>query len=193
MRSLVLATLLIAAPGFAQSTSDQVSTAENAPSPPNETTVTNVAEPQPIIVRRDTPVELMATKEISTADVQPGDSFRLRLNKPIALQKDEVIPVGTWAYGQVLEAADSGGLGKSGKMLVQLSHLEFRGLKIPLDGKMAVEGSGAGSAGAAFIFSGVAGLFHRGNNAKIKAGEIVHSFVLEDIELPLASSSGSAQ
>jgi hypothetical protein len=54
---------------------------------------------------------------------------------------------------------------------------------IPIDGRISSEGSGAGSAGAAVIFSGIAGLFHRGNNAKIKAGEIVNAFVAEDTVL----------
>ena len=37
---------------------------------------------------------------------------------------------------------------------------------------------------AAIVLSGLVGLFHRGNNAKIKAGEIITGFVAEDVMLP---------
>lgn len=139
----------------------------------------------PTIVRIDTPVELMATKEVSTADVTAGTRFKLRLNKPVVVTEGLIIPVGTWAHGEVVSASDSGGLGKSGKMTARLLYLEFGANKIPLEGEISTKGNGAGSAGAAVIFAGVAGLFHRGNNAKIKAGEIINAFVAQDTTLVL--------
>ena len=139
----------------------------------------------PAVIRIDTPVELMATKEVSTADVTAGTRFKLRLNKPVTVADGQTIPVGTWAHGEVVSAIDSGGLGKSGKMTARLLYLEYGANKIPLEGEISTKGNGAGSAGAAVIFAGVAGLFHRGNNAKIKAGEIVNAFVAEDTILVL--------
>ncbi|RDV06245.1 hypothetical protein DXH95_02065 [Sphingorhabdus pulchriflava] len=127
----------------------------------------------------------MATKEVSTADVTAGTRFKLRLNKPVIIAEGLTIPVGTWAHGEVVSATDSGGLGKSGKMSARLLYLEYGSNKIPLEGEISTKGTGAGSAGAAVIFAGVAGLFHRGNNAKIKAGEIINAFVAQDTTLVL--------
>ncbi len=137
------------------------------------------------IIRRDTPIELMATKEVSTADVTAGTKFRLRLNKPVKVDDKLTIPVGTWAHGEVVSASDSGGLGKSGEMQARLLYLEYGSNRIPLEGQVSAKGTGAGSAGAAIIFAGVAGLFHRGNNAKIKAGELINAFVAEDTGLQI--------
>lgn len=158
------------------------------PTPPSTEAIATTATelpPAPVIVRRDTPLELLATKEVSTADVVAGTRFKLRLNKPVAVNEGLIIPVGTWAVGEVLIARDSGGLGKSGQMTAQLLYLEYGANRIPLEGQISARGTGAGSAGAAIIFAGVTGLFHRGNNAKIKAGEIVNAFVAEDTPLVL--------
>lgn len=148
------------------------------------TGATSVAQPAPApTVKRDTPLELMATKEVSTANATAGTRFKLRLNKPVIVDGATTIPVGTWAHGEVVTATDAGGLGKSGKMTARLLYLEHGGIQIPIDGRVNAKGHGAGSAGAAVFFTGIAGLFHRGNNARIKAGEIVNAFVAEDTAL----------
>jgi hypothetical protein len=162
------------------------------PSPEPATPVAVVASDAQTIVKRDTPVEMMATKEITTADAVPGTKFKLRLNKPIIVDANTTIPVGAIAHGEVITASDSGGLGKSGKMTARLLYLEYGNTKIPLEGELSAKGTGAGSAVAAVIFSGLAGLFHRGNNAKIKAGEIINAFVSEDTPLTADATAAPA-
>lgn len=144
------------------------------------------AEGQPVLIAQDTPVELMAMTEVSTAKAKPGSPIKLRVNKPIEIDGKVVVPVGTPAFGEVLEARDSGGLGKSGKMTAKLVRIQFGAVAIPLEGEMAAKGTGSGSAGVATLLAGPLGLFHRGNNAKIKAGEIIVGFVSEDTHLPVA-------
>lgn len=137
-------------------------------------------------IPRDTPVELMAPREISTADASAGDIFKLRVNKAITVDGRTVVPVGTLAFGQVVSARDSGGLGKSGRMTATLRYIQLGAAEIPLEGETSAKGTGAGSAGVAILFTGLAGFFHRGNNAKIKAGEILVGFVAADTALDLS-------
>lgn len=173
-RSVTLAFCLCATAAFAhQDISGAVATETTPSAQPNART----------LIKRDTPLELLATKEVSTNDVMAGSRFKLRLNKPVIVDSATTIPVGTWAHGEVISASDAGRLGRSGKMTAQLLYLEYNGVQIPIDGSISAEGSGASSAGAAMILSGLAGLFYRGNNAKIKAGEIVNAFVAEDTVL----------
>jgi hypothetical protein len=136
---------------------------------------------------RDTPLELMATKEITTATAKPGMPFKVRVNKPVMQGNRIIIPVGSWAYGEVVTATDAGGLGKSGKMTARLTYLALGDAKIALDGRLDSKGTGSGSAGVAVLIVGITGLFHRGNNAKIKAGEIINAFTSEDVLLDLAA------
>lgn len=141
-----------------------------------------------VTIKRDTPVELMAYSEISTADSTPGKRFKLLLNQPITVGGRIIAPKGTIGYGEVTSAEDSGGLGKSGRMTARLLYLKLGDVEIPLEGEASEKGTGAGSAGVAILFTGIVGLFHRGNNAKIKAGEILTGFVAQDVALDLAST-----
>jgi hypothetical protein len=141
-----------------------------------------------VTIKRDTPVELMAYSEVSTADSTPGKRFKLLLNQPITVAGKIIAPKGSLAYGEVTSAQDSGGLGKSGRMTAKLLYLKLGDVEIPLEGETSEKGTGAGSAGLAILFTGWAGFFHRGNNAKIKAGEILTGYIAEDVSLDLASA-----
>jgi hypothetical protein len=119
--------------------------------------------------------------------------FKLRVNRAIELGGRIVVPVGTPAFGQVISASESGGLGKSGLMTAKLLAIRLGTLEIPLEGELSAKGTGAGSAGVAVLFTGWVGLFHRGNNAKIKAGEILTGYVARDTPLPSDVLRGPGQ
>jgi hypothetical protein len=148
------------------------------------------ATPAPMLVAlpRDTPVELIATREVSTADAKPGTPIKLQVRRPVLIGDRAVIPAGTPAWGEVVTATDAGGLGKSGKMTARLKHIQLGEVAIPIDGEISSKGR-AGSVAGAVLTGGLVGLFHRGNNAKIKAGEIVSSFVAEDIVLDFSGTA----
>ncbi len=154
------------------------------------------ALPAGILLAQDTPIELMAPTEVTTDKARAGTRFKLRVNRAVEAGGRVIIPVGTPAYGEVITASDSGGLGKSGKMTARLLYLELGEVRIPLEGEMSAKGTGAGSAAVATGLMALAnpltawvGLFHRGNNAKIKAGEILAGFVREDVLLDLESGA----
>jgi hypothetical protein len=141
---------------------------------------------QTIVLKQDTPVELIATAEVTTATAKPGTVFKLQVNRAIDVDGRKIVPVGTPAFGEVTAAKDSGGLGKTGKMTARLLRIQLGDAEIPIEGELSAKGTGAGSAGVAILLTGVAGLFHRGNNAKIKAGEILTGFVAEDVMLEMS-------
>ena len=168
--------------------------AQTAPGPtessaPAATTGTPAPVSSLVVIKRDTPIELIATKEVSTATVAAGSRFTLSVNKPLVLENRTVIPWGTRAIGEVTTASSSGGLGVTGKMTARLLYLQLGDAQIKLQGDVTEKGQGAGSAGVAILLSGWAGIFHRGNNAKIKAGEIVTAFVDEDVTLDVSGSA----
>lgn len=141
----------------------------------------------PVVLKKDTPVELMSFSEVSTADSTPGKRFKLILNKPIIIDGKVVAPKGSVAFGEVTSAEESGSLGKSGRMTAKILFLRLGDVDIPLEGQTTTKGTGAGSAGVAVLFTGWVGLFHRGNNAKIKAGELMTAFIAEDVALDLTT------
>ncbi|MFS2108450.1 hypothetical protein ACCC88_02090 [Sphingomonas sp. Sphisp140] len=148
------------------------------------TPVAAVTAPAALLVTlpRDTPVELIATREVSTANAKPGTPIKLQVRSAVLIGGRTVIPAGTPAWGEVVTASDAGGLGKSGKMTARLKHVQLGEVEIPLDGEISSKGR-KGSVAGAVLSGGLMGLFHRGNNAKIKAGEVVSSFVAEEVVL----------
>jgi len=149
-----------------------------------------VSAPAALLVTlpRDTPVELIATREVSTANAKPGTPIKLQVRSAVLIGGRTVIPAGTPAWGEVVTASDAGGLGKSGKMTARLKHVQLGEVEIPLDGEISSKGR-KGSVAGAVLSGGLMGLFHRGNNAKIKAGEVVSSFVAEDVALDYSGAT----
>lgn len=143
------------------------------------------AAPKIVVIKRDTPLQLIAYREITTATSAVGSKFSMQVNQPLIVDETKIIPFGTKAIGEVLSAEGSAALGKSGKMTAKILYLEFGGNQIPLDGNVSAKGTGSGS----MVVPGLMAvatlnpflLFHRGNSAKIKAGEIVTVFIGADI------------
>ena len=144
------------------------------------------AEPAtpPLVIPRDTPVRLMVLNEVSTKDHAAGHRFPLRVNEAVVVDGRELIPVGATAWGELTDAEKSGNVGKRGKLEAKLSHIDLDGREIPLEGGTSSNGaSGKGETILGVLAMGPLGLFAKGNNAKIKAGEMMTAFVSEDVVL----------
>ncbi|QUL37738.1 hypothetical protein [Erythrobacter sp. JK5] len=152
-----------------------------------------IIQPAPVPdIPRDTPVRLMVLNEVSTKDHEPGHKFKLRVDAPVLVDGEEVIPVGTIAWGELLTAEKSGNVGRSGKLSARLLHIDLDGREIPIDGEASADGkSGKGETIMGVIGLGVLGLFAKGNNAKLKAGEKMTAFVADDVMLDNPSDAGS--
>ena len=135
----------------------------------------------PLVLRRDTPVHLMVMNEVSTKERSVGYRFKLHVHEPVIVSGVTVVPAGTLAYGEVMSAESSGNVGKSGRLSARLLNIELGGRAIGISGETTANGkSGTGEVVAAVIGLGLLGLFAKGNNAKIKAGELMTGFTTED-------------
>jgi hypothetical protein len=93
----------------------------------------------------------------------------------------KVIPIGATAYGELISAQAAGGLGKRGNLTGRLLYVDVGGKELPISGDVRDDGSGGGRETAfAVLAGGLMGLFHRGNNARIKAGERMTAFTAAD-------------
>ena len=147
------------------------------------------AEPEPavapLILKRDTPIHFMVVSEVTTKTHTQGHRFRLRVDKPVFVDGTLALPVGTTAWGEVLAAKKSGNAGKSGSLEARLLYVYVNGYRVPISGTNAAKGASGGAETALGILAlGPLGLFAKGNNAKIKAGELMTGFVEQDTEIP---------
>lgn len=138
-----------------------------------------------LVIPRDTPVHLMVLSEVTTKTHAAGYRFKLRVNEPVEIGGQVVIPVGAIAWGQVTNAEASGNLGKAGSLEAELLYVEVGDKQIRIDGQTRNEGNnGTAETVMGVLGLGVFGLFAKGNNAKIKAGEKFTAFTVEDVTIP---------
>jgi hypothetical protein len=141
-------------------------------------------QPTAIILPKDTPIHLMTLTEVTTKTDTVGDKFKLRVDKDVQINGATIIPVGTLAWGEVTSAKSSGNVGKAGSLTAQLLYVELNGQQIPISGDTSSKGrTGTAEAVVGVLSLGILGLFAKGNNAKIKAGEKITAFVTNDTEL----------
>ena len=147
-----------------------------------------LAEPAPIVIPKDTPIHLMTLTEVTTKTDDVGHKYKLRVDKDVQIDGMTIIPVGTLAWGEVTSAESSGNLGKGGSLTARLLYVELNGQQIPISGDTSSTGRTATAETVVSVLSiGLLGLFAKGNNAKIKAGEKTTAFVAEDTILKAAA------
>ncbi len=127
----------------------------------------------------------MILNEVTTKTAKAGDTFVVILDQPIIIGDRVVVPAGLRGLGEVTLAKGNGGLGTSGKLTTRLLYLDFKGSHIAITGDIRSAGNGGTDQ---VILASLAltpwGLFARGNNAKLKAGDIVDASVAEDYKVP---------
>lgn len=143
-----------------------------------------------LLLTRDTLIALMVVNEVTTKTAKVGDRFLLRVNEKVVVNGTTVIPIGAKAWGEVVSAESSGVVGKSGKLSARLLYIELP------HGHLAIRGDNrsAGAGGTAetvmgVIGIGILGLLTRGNNAKLKAGEILIGYPADDQLFEMASGT----
>lgn len=154
--------------------------ATNQPEPP---TIAPMAPP--IVAPPGSKVELMIINEVTTKTAKPGDRFLLKLAQPLVAGDRVLIPRGVPAWGEVTETKVNGMAGRSGKLATRLLYIEFNGDKLPLSGTPAHAGQGGN---LQIVMATLAltpwGLFAKGNNAKLKAGDVVPAFLVNAFPAP---------
>lgn len=135
-----------------------------------------------IPVERGTVIRLMVLNEVSTRTVKAGDRFVLRVDEPVMVGGATVIPVGAKAWGEVLNAEKSGHIGKGGTLSARLLSVEIDGHQIPIRGEAETAGEkGTTQVALGAIGMGPLALLARGNNARLKAGEIFSAYLDADL------------
>jgi hypothetical protein len=141
--------------------------------------------PPTVMLKRDTPIHFMVVSEVTTKTHLAGHRFRLRVDKPVVIDGITIIAVGATAWGEVIAAKKSGNVGKSGSLEAKLLYVESGNTQIPVSGTNNAKGaSGGGETALGILALGPLGLFAKGNNAKIKAGELMTGFVEQDTQIP---------
>lgn len=152
------------------------------------------AAPQPAtVLPAGTEIPLKMSQLVTTKGRgwKEGDQFNLTVAAPVRLGDYIVIPQGTKAVGRITWLTSRGAFGKSGKMDIELEHLELNGRRINIDGTYRQEGKGAtlatvGGVIAAGVFAG----FITGRSGEIPKGRELSATLESD--LPVALPAGAS-
>lgn len=119
----------------------------------------------------NTDVMLRMDQELNSKSVKMGDRFNMTVVNDVVSSGAVVIPAGTRGVGEVTYHTNKGAFGKSGKMEIELKHLEIGDKRVPITGKYRQEGEGNTTATiAAVVLVGVFSAFVTGKSAVIPQG-----------------------
>lgn len=125
-----------------------------------------------LVLPANTEIVLRMSDDLTSkgGKIDAGHMFRLTVAYDIRVQGTIVIPSGTPAVGEVTKRTGKGVFGKSGKMEVELRHVDLNGRRIPVTGKFRQEGEGNTLAAVGAIFLTAPLLFVTGKSAVIPRG-----------------------
>ncbi len=154
--------------------------ASTPPSSPAPVVGAPLTSEPPHIAPAGTRVELMVFDEVTTKTAKAGQLFKLKLAQPLVVDARVLLPRGVPAWGEVTMATGNGIAGKSGKLGTKLLYIDVDGHHIGITGTPVNSGQG-GTVQVVLATLALTpwGLFAKGNNAKLKAGDIVFAYLAE--------------
>lgn len=129
-----------------------------------------------------TPVELEILAPVGSKLSKNGDTFPIRLTKPVIFGGREVLPAGLPGMGEVVHAKPSGGGGGGGELVLAARYLEMANGRIRLR-SMRVSSVGRDQTGLALASAYAIGPFAmmvKGKNTEIPPGTLAEAKIAED-------------
>jgi hypothetical protein len=125
-------------------------------------------------------------EELTTKKNEEGETFFLTVVHDVLLDGFVIVPKGARAIGEITWRTGKGAFGKSGKMDIEVKHVEVGGKRIPVIGKFRQEGEGntvATVAAVALVW--VAAPFITGKSGRIPAGRELTVHTRDDMAVAL--------
>src|SRR4249919_214810 len=153
--------------------------------------------PSQMTLPANTEVLLSMNEELSTkgGKIEVGTKFRLSVVQDVRLNGYIVIPRGTPAMGEVTYKTGKGMFGKSGKMEIDLRHLDLNGQIIPITGHYRQEGSGntVATIATVVLVAPIAGMLVTGRSATLPQGRELKAYLADalPVTVPVAAAAPS--
>jgi hypothetical protein len=140
-----------------------------------------------LVLPANTEIVLRTNDELSSkgGQIKAGHMFRLTVAYDIRVQGVTVIPSGTPAVGEVTMRTGKGVFGKSGKLEIELRHVELNGQRIAVNGKYRQEGEGNTLAAVGAVFFAAGLMFVTGKSAVIPRGRELTAYTVSSASVPV--------
>lgn len=146
-----------------------------------------------LVVPALTPVSLEILTDVGSDTSNSGDSFPIRLAKPIIVDGHEVIPAGALGVGEVVHSKKRGGGGAGGELILAARYLEVGDRQLPLR-SMSVAVIGLDQMEKAQMMTALVGVFGmsvKGRDVEVRKGRLADAKTAKDFELELDNPTQS--
>lgn len=144
-----------------------------------------------IVLSDGTPLNLVVVKEISSKTANPGDVIEFKVDEDLIVNNRVVVTKGTVAKGRVVNAEESGRMGKSGKLAIEVeSTTTVDGQPLKLRAAKGKEGKDNTDKVVALSIL-VSGFFmlKKGEEAVFKEGTKIEVFTDEETRFKVSGDS----
>jgi len=132
----------------------------------------------PVTLVLGTEVKLATTEPLSSKSNVKGDLVPLRVTEDVLVDGKIVIPAGTAAVGQIVDARAKGAMGMNGRLVLRPLYLQINGRTVRLTGVEQEKGSVSAGAVIGMVTLGTAAF--TGRSASIPIGTPVTAAVEKD-------------
>jgi len=140
-----------------------------------------------LLLPANTVVELETLEVVSSRMSKPDDFFKMRVVAPVKFGDTILVPIGTTAVGQVVDARKAGMGGRPGKLILAARYLEMPQGQIKLRSTFGAAGKDNTNASTAITIAfGVLGLAVSGSDMTLPAGSRLS--VKTAMEVPIVIS-----
>lgn len=144
-----------------------------------------------IVLSEGTALNLVVVQEVTSKTAKPGDSINFKVDEDLIVNNRVVVSKGTLAKGSVVNAEESGRMGKSGKLAIEVeSTTTIDGQPLKLRAAKGKEGKDNTDKVVALSVL-VSGFFmlKKGEEATFKEGTKIEVFVDEEKRFQVSGSS----
>jgi hypothetical protein len=136
-------------------------------------------------------IEVQIVDTMSSKIAKQGETFALRLAKPIQVGGQILIPAGALGAGEVIDSQKGGFGGAAGKLVLSARYIEVNGARMPIRAmRIGVAGDDYVKTAITIGFiSPISSLFVTGGNVEVPAGTVAGAKVAADFVVPPASPS----
>lgn len=147
-----------------------------------------------VLLQGGTPIQLELTETISSENATVGQKVPMKVTHDVMVRDDILIRGGTRATAEVSSVETKGSLGKAGSLGIQVKSVRaVDGKIVPLTASRVIKGQSKQTEAIVItLLLCIFGLFVKGEEATMQAGNVIEATTLTNVEIEVAPAEEMA-
>ncbi len=139
-----------------------------------------------ITLKNGTLLQVSLSQTVKGKTAQIGQRVSFRLLHDVKINGKIVIPSGTNAIGEIVDANAPGMVGKPGALTIQIKSIQaIDGSNVPLSASRVIKGEDKTILAVILTLLCIVGLFTEGGDASLQQGTIIEAYTIGDVDIEL--------